>query len=98
MSADTRRRFPRLRMLFSRRRPLSCQEVVELVTAYLEDALDPVTRARFVAHLEACDGCATYLEEIRVTVSTLGTLHEDDLDPIFRSRLMDAFAEATGSW
>ncbi len=81
-----------------RGRPLSCQEMVELVTLYLEDALDPSTRDRFVAHLSGCDGCATYLEELRATVGVLGTISGEHLDPVFRDRLMLAFAETTGSW
>jgi anti-sigma factor RsiW len=94
-----RRRFTRLRTVFARRRPLSCQEMVELVTDYLEDALDARERARFEKHLQGCDGCATYLEELRVTVTALGTpLVEEHLDPVFRDRLMVAFAEATNSW
>lgn len=95
----SRPRFTRLRHIFARRKPLSCQEMVELVTAYLEDALDPRGRARFEKHLQGCDGCATYLEGLRVTIATLGTpLVEEHLDPVFRDRLMVAFAEATNSW
>ena len=75
-----------------------CQEVVELVTAYLEGALDPVTRARFEAHLEGGDGCATYLDQMRAIVAAFGSIRNEDLDPVYRMRLMDAFAETTGSW
>lgn len=85
-------------MALGRNRKLVCQEVVELVTAYLDGALDPVTRARFQAHLEGCDGCATYLDQLRATVVTVGEIREEDLDPVYRMRLMDAFAETTGSW
>jgi anti-sigma factor RsiW len=46
---------------------LSCQELVELVTDYVEDALPPGQRARFEEHLEACGGCRAYLEQMRVT-------------------------------
>lgn len=88
----------RLRTVFGGDRKLVCQEVVELVTAYLDGALDPVTRARFEAHLEGCDGCATYLDELRVTVAAVGSIRDEDLDPVYRMRLMDAFAEMTGSW
>ncbi len=88
----------RVRAAFARDRGLVCQEIVELVTAYLDDALDPVMRARFEAHLEACDGCATYLEELRATVATIGAIREEHLDPVYRTRLMHAFAESTGSW
>lgn len=93
-----RRRFTWLTRLFTRTQPLSCQEMVELVTAYLDDVLDPSTRARFETHLQGCDGCATYLEELRVTVNMLGTIADEHLDPVFRDRLMVAFAETTGSW
>ena len=85
-------------MALGRNRKLVCQEVVELVTAYLDGALDPVTRARFRAHLEGCDGCATYLDQLRATVVTVAEIRDEDLDPVYRMRLMDAFAETTGSW
>jgi len=85
-------------MALGRNRKLVCQEVVELVTAYLDGALDPVTRARFQAHLEGCDGCATYLDQLRATVVAVGDIRDEDLDPVYRMRLVDAFAETTGSW
>jgi anti-sigma factor RsiW len=47
---------------------LSCQELVELVTDYLENALPANERARFDAHLEGCDGCTTYVEQMRTTI------------------------------
>ena len=47
---------------------LTCRELVELVTDYLEDALPPVERVRFEAHLAACEGCDRYVEQIRATV------------------------------
>jgi anti-sigma factor RsiW len=40
---------------------LSCQELVELVTDYLEGALSPVDAARFEDHIGRCTGCAAYL-------------------------------------
>jgi anti-sigma factor RsiW len=87
-----------LRKLFRRNRPLTCREVVELVTAYLDDAMKPAERARFEAHLADCDGCAAYLDQFRFTVSSLKSVDEGQLDPVFRARLMAAFAETTGSW
>ena len=51
---------------------LSCQELVELVTEYLDDALPPADRARFEAHIADCDGCTSYLEQIRVTIACTG--------------------------
>ena len=46
---------------------ISCREVVELVTAYLDDALDADTRGRFEVHLELCGPCIEYVEQIRTT-------------------------------
>ena len=87
-----------MRAAFTRKRALVCQEMVELVTAYLDGALDPTITARFEAHLQTCDGCAGYLEELRVIVATLGVIRYEHLDPVYRMRLMHAFAETTGSW
>jgi anti-sigma factor RsiW len=71
--------------------PMDCNELVELVTAYLDGALDPDTRARFDEHLLGCDGCENYLQQFRETVRTVGKISDDELDPAFRKRLLDAF-------
>lgn len=49
--------------------PLDCNELVEIVTAYLDGSLDLETRARFDEHLLECDGCDNYLQQFRVTIS-----------------------------
>ena len=72
---------------------MDCDELVELVTAYLEGSLDPDTRARFDEHLLECEGCGNYLQQFRATVTTLGTLRDDDIAPDFRDRLLDAFRD-----
>ena len=51
---------------------LSCRELVELVTAYLEGTLPAGARKRFEAHLAECDGCTTYLEQMRTTIRLSG--------------------------
>jgi len=71
-------------------RELACQEVVELVTAYLEDALDPVDRERLEEHLVFCDGCENYLEQIRTTIRLTGRV-EDELPAGLQSELLEAF-------
>jgi anti-sigma factor RsiW len=68
--------------------------MVELVTAYLEDALDADDRERFEQHLRGCDGCAAYLNQLRLTLNTLGAIREEQLDPVYRDRLMAALADA----
>lgn len=70
---------------------LSCQELVELVTDYLEDALPPPQRARFEAHLAICPGCQRYLEQMRHTIRAAGYLTEEAIGPGARERLLDLF-------
>lgn len=70
---------------------MSCQELVELVTAYLEDALTPEDRGRFEAHLATCDGCQAYLEQIRATIRLVGRVTPADLSPEAERDLLAAF-------
>ncbi len=60
---------------------LVCQEVVELVTDYLEGALSRSQRRRFEAHMSGCEDCAEYLEQMRATVRLTGRLRAEDLTP-----------------
>lgn len=71
---------------------MDCNELVELVTAYLDGSLDPDTRARFDLHLLECDGCENYLQQFRATITTLNNVG-DALDPTFRDKLMNAFRD-----
>lgn len=70
---------------------MGCDKLVELVTAYLGGALDPETRSPFDMHLVECDGCQNYLQQFQETVRTVGKIRDDELDPAFRQRLLDAF-------
>lgn len=70
---------------------MNCDEFVELVTAYLDGTLDTATQQRFVDHLAECAGCDRYLDQIRRTISELGHLPADQLDPEARGRLLTAF-------
>lgn len=69
----------------------SCQELVELVTDYLEDALPPDERTRFESHLYECGNCQQYLEQMRRTVELTGTLTPESLDPEAERELLHAF-------
>jgi len=71
--------------------PLTCQELVELVTDYLEDALPPAERARFDSHLSDCDACRAYLHQIRTTLDLLGHLSPEDIDPDAERTLLRVF-------
>jgi anti-sigma factor RsiW len=70
---------------------LSCQELVELVTDYLEGALSPEDAARFEDHVGRCTGCAAYLEQIRQTIVLTGRLTPESLSPEAERELLDAF-------
>lgn len=73
--------------------PLSCQELVELVTNYLEDALSDAARARVERHLAACDGCDRYVEQMRQTILALGELKQEDVSPDAQAKLLDVFRD-----
>jgi anti-sigma factor RsiW len=70
---------------------MTCEEFVELVTAFLEGTLDEGTERDFVAHLAECPGCERYLDQVRVTISELGELPPETLSGDTRDRLLEAF-------
>jgi len=70
---------------------LSCQELVELVTDYLEGTLPRRQRRRFEQHLSVCDACTTYLAQMRSTIALTGRLRAEDLDPDAEAELLAAF-------
>ena len=70
---------------------LSCKELVELVTEYLEDTLPPAEHARFDAHLGTCDACHPYLAQMRQTIDALGSLEEETAPEEAKRILLEAF-------
>jgi anti-sigma factor RsiW len=72
---------------------MTCEEFVELVTAYLEGTLPDGQRLAFDEHMELCPGCDTYLAQFRTTIELLGELPEASLSSPGRERLLYAFAE-----
>jgi anti-sigma factor RsiW len=70
---------------------MSCQELVEVITAYLEGELPAPDRARFEAHLEECPHCESYVEQMRRTIAAVGSLREEELSPGARAVLLEAF-------
>ena len=82
--------FPRLRAR-SRQPELVCQQVVELVTDYLEGALSDTDRQRFERHLAGCPHCTEYLAQMRETISLSGRLAPEDLTPQMRDEFVDLY-------
>jgi anti-sigma factor RsiW len=72
---------------------LSCQELVELVTDYLEGALPPGDLRRFEEHIEGCGKCTTYLAQMRETIRVTGTLTPEDLSPAAEHELLALFSD-----
>jgi anti-sigma factor RsiW len=72
---------------------VTCHEVVELVTEYLERALPADEASLFEQHLNFCDGCIVYVEQMRATVATVGRITEEDVPPEATERLMTAFRD-----
>jgi anti-sigma factor RsiW len=70
---------------------LSCRELVDVVTDYLEDTMAPVDRVRFEAHLSECPYCVNYLDQMRATISAVGGLTEESISSEARDELLAAF-------
>ena len=75
---------------------LTCRELVELVTDYLEQALPAVERARFDAHLATCHGCRPYLAQVRQTLRAVGRLREESLGLERKEELLLSYRRWTG--
>ena len=78
-------------------RDMSCAEIVELVTEYLEGGLSTVDRDRFEEHIAFCTPCLTYLDQMRQTVAGIGEVRSDKLSPDLEASLVEAFREWKGS-
>ena len=70
---------------------MSCRQVVELMTAYLEGTLSPHDRARFEDHIAGCDGCTAYLAQLRMTMRVVGRLAFEPVPAPIERELVDAF-------
>jgi anti-sigma factor RsiW len=70
---------------------ISCQQVVEVITDYLEGKLSAEDAANFEAHLELCDGCRWYLEQMRTTITAVGRIEEEAVPPQLHDAVLAAF-------
>ncbi len=78
-------------MVNANKHELSCQEVVELVTDYLEQALLPETQSQFEEHIVKCPGCNTFLEQVQQTINMLRRLAEQQTFPETKQDLLEIF-------
>ena len=70
---------------------MTCKELVELVTEYLEGTLSEEVRVRLDQHLSGCEGCTNYMEQMRQTIRLTGRLQEENLTPQQRDELLKLF-------
>jgi anti-sigma factor RsiW len=70
---------------------LTCQEIVELATEFLEGELPAEEATLFEQHINLCDGCEWYLDQMRTTIATVGRIEEEELRPEMRDRLLATF-------
>ena len=70
---------------------LTCEELVELITEYLEGAMPPADRDRFEAHLAFCEGCRKYLTQMQRTIESAGSLSGESIPGPERAKLLEAF-------
>jgi predicted anti-sigma-YlaC factor YlaD len=74
-------------------RDMTCTEIVELITEYLEGGLSTVDRERFEEHIGFCDWCLAYLDQMRHTISVVGEIREEDLPDELQQSLLSAFRD-----
>jgi anti-sigma factor RsiW len=72
---------------------LTCHEVIQLLSNYIDGALSPDERRRVDEHLALCDGCATYLEQMRETIRITGMVTEQQVSEPDKNALLDAFRD-----
>jgi anti-sigma factor RsiW len=72
---------------------ISCQDLVELVTDYVEQALDADEAAVFEQHLNFCDGCVWYVDQVRKTIDVVGELRAEDVPEETKAKLLTAFRD-----
>lgn len=59
---------------------IRCADAVELVTDYLDGALTPTDLAAFEDHLDGCDGCTIFVDQIRMTIQLANATNGHRLD------------------
>jgi anti-sigma factor RsiW len=70
---------------------MTCRQVVELMTEYLEDALPAVERARFEEHIAGCNGCRAYLAQLQTARKIMGRLADEPVPAVVEKELLEAF-------
>jgi anti-sigma factor RsiW len=70
---------------------MTCREIVELMTGYVEGTLTSADRTSFEEHIAGCDGCRAYLAQLQTTKKALGALAEESVPEGLKGQLLEAF-------
>jgi predicted anti-sigma-YlaC factor YlaD len=74
-------------------RELTCAELVEQVTDYLEGTVSGQAAVDFRAHLTICERCEGYLDQMRTTIRLLRCASSDQLTPEAQARIIALFGQ-----
>ena len=72
---------------------LTCHEIIELLSTYIEGGLTAEDRSRVDEHLALCDGCTTYVEQMRETIRLSGMVTEEQVPEGEKTALLAAFRD-----
>jgi anti-sigma factor RsiW len=75
----------------SAERAITCRELTEVVTDYLEGVMPAAERARLDAHLELCEGCVNYVAQMRQTIRAVGELDAGEVEATVPDDVLAAF-------
>jgi predicted anti-sigma-YlaC factor YlaD len=75
------------------RDPISCEELVELATEYLEGTLAPEAVELLERHLDECEGCESHIDQVRATIAVINASGSEPVPAETRDALLAAFRE-----
>jgi anti-sigma factor RsiW len=81
--------------IFTRRNTITCRDAVELITAYLDDAMPARERRTLERHLGLCEHCAEYLNQLKATMAAVGRVDPDQLSPSTQQALIEVYRRTT---
>ena len=73
----------------------TCQEVVALASDFLDGTLTPEQMTEFELHLNFCDGCSSFVDQVRTTAAMAHGLSEEEIPEEMRAKLLSAFKDWT---
>jgi predicted anti-sigma-YlaC factor YlaD len=70
---------------------ITCREVAEWTSAYLDEHLHEPTKVRMAMHLVTCAGCRAYVDQIASVQKILRSLPVQAVEPALLGRLWQAY-------